>query len=181
MMDRIPTVSADQIDRDQRRADPAVADIWNQLDQVTDPEIPVLSLWDLGVLRNVERKGNKVVITITPTYSGCPAMTAMTEDISKVMTEAGHSNFEIRTQLAPAWTTDWLSSEGRHKLQKYGIAPPQEKSADKHSSLGDEPVIPCPKCASRNTRKVSEFGSTACKALYQCNDCHEPFDYFKCL
>lgn len=181
MMVHIPTTSANQVERNKRRADPAVADLWDLLDQVKDPEIPVLSLWDLGALRNIEWAGDKVVITITPTYSGCPAMNTMEEDIETVMRESGYTNVEIRTQLAPAWTTDWLSPEGRRKLQEYGIAPPQEAATDKRSLLGTEPEIPCPKCHSTNTRKISEFGSTACKALYLCNDCHEPFDYFKCL
>ncbi|MDM3872495.1 1,2-phenylacetyl-CoA epoxidase subunit PaaD [Porticoccus sp. W117] len=187
MVSLIPTVSIEQVERDQHRANPATAAIWNLLDAVHDPEVPVLSLWDLGVLRNVEKQGDKITVTLTPTYSGCPAINTMAEDVDAALKNAGYRNFEIRNQLAPAWTTDWLSPEGRRKLKEYGIAPPQESStcrktsSDKASLFAEEPPVPCPQCDSSNTLKISEFGSTACKALYKCQDCHEPFDYFKCL
>ncbi|UTW44334.1 phenylacetate-CoA oxygenase subunit PaaJ [bacterium SCSIO 12696] len=177
----IPTVSAEQLERDQCRANPATAAIWNLLDKVHDPEVPVLSLWDLGVLRNVEKQGNKITVTLTPTYSGCPAINTMAEDVQTALSSAGYNEVDIRNQLAPAWTTDWLSPQGRRKLREYGIAPPQHASSDKASLLTEEPVVPCPQCDSTNTVKISEFGSTACKALYKCKSCQEPFDYFKCL
>ena len=181
MVSLIPTVSAEQVERDKCRANPDTAEIWDLLDAVHDPEVPVLSLWDLGVLRNVERQGDKIIVTLTPTYSGCPAVNTMAEDTEAVLKNAGYTNIEIHNQLAPAWTTDWLSPEGKRKLKEYGIAPPQEASDDKRSLFGEEPAVPCPQCESTNTVKISEFGSTACKALYKCQDCHEPFDYFKCL
>ena len=181
MVALIQTVSAEQLERDKRRASPDTAAIWDLLDVVHDPEVPVLSLWDLGVLRNVEKEGDKIVVTLTPTYSGCPAINTMAEDAEAALKNAGYANVEVRNQLAPAWTTDWLSPEGRRKLKEYGIAPPQQASGDKGSLSGEEAIVPCPQCSSGNTVKISEFGSTACKALYKCQDCHEPFDYFKCL
>lgn len=183
MVALIPTVSAEQVERDQRRADPATAELWTLLDAVHDPEVPVLSLWDLGVLRDIEKQGEKIIVTLTPTYSGCPAIKTMAEDVEEALQAAGYNDIEIRNQLAPAWTTDWLTSEGHRKLKEYGIAPPQESSTcrDNRGLMEKEPTVPCPQCDSAKTRKISEFGSTACKALYQCEECHEPFDYFKCL
>lgn len=181
MVALIPTVSAEQLEREQYRANPDTAAIWSLLDAVHDPEVPVLTLWDLGVLRNVELKGDKITVTLTPTYSGCPAINTMADDVEIALKEAGYTDIEIHNQLAPAWTTDWLSPAGHRKLKEYGIAPPQHASNDKSALFGPEPSVPCPQCDSSNTRKISEFGSTACKALYQCQDCHEPFDYFKCL
>jgi ring-1,2-phenylacetyl-CoA epoxidase subunit PaaD len=154
-------------------------DIWQELAPITDPEIPVITIEDLGILRKVERQGEKVVVTITPTYSGCPAMSAIGLEIRIKLKELGFEEVEIKNQLSPAWNTDWLSEVGRQKLEEYGIAPPQ---ATGHvlSLFGEEPDIRCPHCKSENTHLVSQFGSTSCKALYQCNDCLEPFDYFKC-
>lgn len=151
------------------------------LEQVTDPEIPVLTITDLGVLQDVYWQKDELIIVITPTYSGCPAMQTIERDILRTLSEAGYENVQVKTQLSPAWTTDWLSIEGREKLKKFGIAPPAESSKDKRSLLGERPVIHCPQCNSTNTVVVSEYGSTACKALYKCSDCLEPFDYFKCI
>ena len=150
------------------------------LERVTDPEIPVINVRELGVLRDVQVLDDKVIITITPTYTGCPAIDAMKQDIEKELHNAGITNVEVRQVLAPAWTTDWISDEGKAKLKAYGIAPP-EKTADIRALKGATPVVECPQCGSRNTVMVSAFGSTACKALWKCNDCLEPFDQFKCL
>ncbi|NKB38513.1 MAG: phenylacetate-CoA oxygenase subunit PaaJ [Gammaproteobacteria bacterium] len=151
-----------------------VAAIWELLEQVKDPEIPVLSLRDLGVLRNVENSAGKIVVTITPTYSGCPALDVMQEDISKVLTANGIVDVEVKTVLSPAWTTDWISTEGKQKLEKFGIAPPAG------ATLANRPER-CPLCASSATSLISEYGSTACKAMYQCDDCKESFCYFKVI
>lgn len=155
--------------------------IYNLLETVKDPEVPVLSIVDLGVVRAVRIKSDIIEIDITPTYSGCPAMDTIREDIEDALKKEGITNFEIKDVLSPAWTTDWISENGLKKLEEYGIAPPKKKSASKLSILGDEQEIRCPKCKSYHTEVVSQFGSTACKALYKCNDCLEPFDYFKCL
>jgi ring-1,2-phenylacetyl-CoA epoxidase subunit PaaD len=154
--------------------------IYNWLEEVSDPEIPVLSVVDLGVVRDAQIINGDWLITITPTYSGCPAMKTMEEDILSKLKEKGISSAKVELVLAPAWSTDWLSENGRIKLREYGIAPP-EHEIDKSVLFAEPTVVPCPKCSSRNTRMVSQFGSTACKALYQCNDCQEPYDYFKCL
>ena len=139
------------------------------LNSVTDPEIPVLTIADLGVLRDVRMNDDEVVVTITPTYSGCPAMVEIREFIETALQDAGVKKYKVVTSLSPAWTTDWMSEEGRRKLHEYGIAPP-----------GPENEVSCPQCGSTDTRLVSEFGSTACKSLRQCNACKEPFDHFKC-
>jgi ring-1,2-phenylacetyl-CoA epoxidase subunit PaaD len=140
---------------------------------IADPEIPVISIHDLGVLRDVEvSTDGTVIVTITPTYSGCPAMDAIRSDIRTALTEHGFEQVEIRTVLQPAWTTDWISERGRKRLQEFGIAPPRS------SPLLDLAVA-CPRCGSRRTRLVSRFGSTACKAHRACLDCQEPFDHFK--
>ena len=152
--------------------------IWEQLEQISDPEIPVLSIVDLGVVRNVTLLEGNCVITITPTYSGCPAMNVIQDDILKLLTPSIHTKVEMT--LSPAWTTDWMSENGRSKLREYGIAPP-EHEVDKSVLFAKPTVVPCPKCTSSHTKMISQFGSTACKAHYQCLDCLEPFDYFKCL
>ena len=154
---------------------------WQILEEVKDPEIPVISVVELGVVRNVETDGKKVMVTITPTYSGCPAMHMMEEDIIKALKENGAERVEVKTVLAPAWTTAWITDEAKKKLENYGIAPPAEESADKAALLGKTRQLKCPQCGSKNTVMKSQFGSTACKALFVCNDCLEPFDYFKCL
>lgn len=151
------------------------------LDQVNDPEVPVLSINDLGVLRDISFIRGKLTITITPTYSGCPAMSVIEEDINKILSQNGYDQVEIKTVLSPAWTTSWMSEEGKKKLEAYGIAPPVEDSEDKSLLFADPKKIKCPRCKSMNTKLISQFGSTACKALYKCLDCKEPFDYFKCL
>lgn len=155
--------------------------IWKLLEAVPDPEIPVLSVVDLGVVRAIDIIKNKTLITITPTYSGCPAMNQFEDDIIVHLTKHGYHNVEIKISYNPPWTTDWLTKEAKQKLEKYGIAPPQEKTTDKSFLLGKKPTVKCPQCKSTNTKLISLFGSTACKSLYQCNDCKEPFDYFKCL
>jgi ring-1,2-phenylacetyl-CoA epoxidase subunit PaaD len=154
--------------------------IYNWLEEVSDPEIPVLSVVDLGVVRDAQIIDGDWLITITPTYSGCPAMKTMEEDILSKLKDNGIDSARVELVLAPAWSTDWLSENGRIKLSEYGIAPP-EHEVDKSVLFAEPTVVPCPKCHSRNTRMVSQFGSTACKALYQCNECQEPYDYFKCL
>ncbi len=159
----------------------AVNKIWRILETVTDPEVPVLSILDLGIVRNVQLNGDEVEIYITPTYSGCPATDAINTNIRMVLLENGFSTIKITQQLSPAWTTDWMSEKGKEKLKAYGIAPPHSKQiVCAPDSFQKEEAIQCPQCNSYNSRLVSQFGSTACKALYQCNDCKEPFDYFKC-
>ena len=149
--------------------------IWEILEQVTDPEVPVLTITDLGIVKDVKLNGDKIEVIITPTYTGCPAMDMIAMNIKLALIEKGYSNIKITSVLAPAWTTDWMSEEGKRKLKEYGIAPPLTRS-DGASNR----AIQCPQCNSTNIKLISEFGSTACKALYQCNDCKEPFDYFKC-
>lgn len=141
---------------------------------VADPEIPVLTIEDLGIVRGVETDGDRVKVTITPTYSGCPAMDVIRSDIEIALAAAGFDQIEIETVFAPAWTTDWMSEAGKQKLEAFGIAPPHP------AGLAERPPVLCPRCR-QEARTVSEFGSTACKALMVCNSCLEPFDYFKDL
>jgi ring-1,2-phenylacetyl-CoA epoxidase subunit PaaD len=156
-------------------------DLWAYLEEVSDPEVPVLSIIDLGIVREVRVLSDKEVeVTITPTYSGCPAMNFIERAIQELLTEKGIETIRINTVLSPAWTTDWMSENGKKKLLEYGIAPPVNE-VDKLVLFGAAPVVKCPQCRSENTKMLSQFGSTACKALYQCNNCLEPFDYFKCL
>lgn len=155
--------------------------IWSILEEVSDPEIPVLSICDLGIVRDVKLlEGDLVEVVITPTYSGCPAMNFIEINIKAVLQEKGYDSVNVTTVLSPAWTTDWLTEAGRKKLLEYGIAPPVGNSVDKNALFAEERDIPCPQCGSKHTKMVSQFGSTACKAMYQCQDCKEPFDYFKC-
>jgi ring-1,2-phenylacetyl-CoA epoxidase subunit PaaD len=159
--------------------------IWSLLEQVSDPEVPVLSIVDLGIVRDVqvtkELAGSTINITITPTYSGCPAMDVISMNIRMALLEAGYKNIKINTVLSPAWTTDWMSEAGKQKLKEYGIAPPNSQQSVCHpDAFQEEEAIQCPRCDSYNTNLISRFGSTACKAFYQCADCKEPFDYFKC-
>lgn len=152
------------------------------LEEVTDPEIPVLTLGDLGVVRDAEVGADgAVTVTITPTYSGCPAMTTMEIDIRDRLMRAGAREVTVKTVLSPAWTTDWMTENGRAKLEAYGIAPPVGKAGGRATLFGEDPSVRCPQCTSEETEKVSEFGSTACKAHYRCKSCGEPFDYFKCI
>lgn len=155
-------------------------DVYAILAQVEDPEVPVLTIEDLGVLRDVEIDGSRIDVIITPTYSGCPAMDMITVNIKAAMQDAGYDDVHVKLVLSPAWTTDWMSEAGKQKLKAYGIAPPVEQTGDKSFLFGEEKTVPCPQCDSTNTEVISQFGSTACKALYRCNDCKEPFDYFKC-
>lgn len=148
--------------------------------EVTDPEIPVLSIMDMGVVREIDLNEKEVLVKITPTYSGCPAMDMIATDIKIKLDQAGYKT-KVKLILSPAWTTDWITERGRQKLEEYGIAAPLEESADKRALLGGAKIVKCTQCGSQNTKMVSQFGSTACKALFQCNDCLEPFDYFKCL
>ncbi len=150
------------------------------LEKVPDPEIPVLSVIQMGVVRNATINGNKVLVKITPTYSGCPAMDVIAEDIIKALSDFGYKA-KVELILSPAWTTDWITQKGRDALAKYGIAPPLSASADKAALLGEKNLVKCTNCGSENTKVVSQFGSTPCKALFKCEDCDEPFDYFKCL
>jgi ring-1,2-phenylacetyl-CoA epoxidase subunit PaaD len=152
---------------------PTRADVWRLVAEVPDPEIPVATIADLGILRRVAITDDSVVVTITPTYSGCPAMDTIRADIVARLHEAGIENVEVRTVLAPAWTSDWITEAGRRKLHDFGIAPPRPAHALVQLS------VCCPRCRSFDVREVSRFGSTACKALYACNACQEPFDYFK--
>jgi ring-1,2-phenylacetyl-CoA epoxidase subunit PaaD len=157
-------------------------DIFELLSEIPDPEIPVISIIDLGVVRNIEIADEKCIrLIITPTYSGCPAMKQIEDDVRKKLFENGFSTIEIKTIYSPPWTTDWITPEAKEKLRKYGIAPPEHTTEDKSWLTGKEKKIACPRCKSQKTKLVSQFGSTACKALYQCEDCLEPFDYFKCI
>lgn len=155
-------------------------DLFSILEKVSDPEIPVLSIMDMGVVRRAVLDNGVVKVQITPTYSGCPAMDVIGDDIQKALSEAGYAS-EVELILAPAWTTDWITPKGRKALEEYGIAAPLEAEADKDVLLHGKRLVTCTNCGSKNTRLVSQFGSTACKAQFQCDDCQEPFDYFKCL
>ncbi len=155
--------------------------IYQILEHVHDPEIPVLTIADLGILRDVSIENNEIIVTITPTYSGCPAMYVIEDDIKSALKEKGFETVTVRQILSPVWTTDWMTEKGREKLEKYGIAPPVKGSTNKKALFGEMPVVKCPLCKSNNTEMKSQFGSTACKSLFICNDCKEPFDYFKCL
>lgn len=149
-------------------------------ERVVDPEIPVLTIADMGILRNVSLEGETVVVTITPTYSGCPAMNMIAMEIQTEMLKAGFPDVVVREVLSPAWTTDWITEEAREKMRGTGIAPPAEASNSKRALFG-ETLVTCPKCGAEDTERISEFGTTACKALYRCRACREPFDYFKCI
>jgi ring-1,2-phenylacetyl-CoA epoxidase subunit PaaD len=150
------------------------------LAEVMDPEIPVLSITDLGILREVELSGERVIVYITPTYSGCPAMDTIRQDIRKILAKNGIDRVEINQVLSPAWTSDWMSPAGKEKLEAYGIAPPALTSGCALAEAGNDEPDHCPRCRSKNIGLISRFGSTSCKALYRCLDCNEPFDYFKC-
>lgn len=156
----------------------SVSNVYDILKTVCDPEIPVLSILDLGIVRDVKFNDYSLNITITPTYTGCPAMHMIEANILAALKNEGFENVNIITTLSPPWTTDWLTDSGKQKLKEYGIAPPQ--TTKRIETLLDDQDIICPRCNSLNTNKLSDFGSTACKAMYQCKDCLEPFDYFKC-
>jgi len=171
--DCIPLLPVEEHQRRQRRRESALPQLWSLLDEVKDPEIPVISLWQLGVLQDIELREGRVIVTITPTYSGCPAMTVMAEDVVSTLEEGGYPDSEVVTRLSPAWSTSWIVEDAQEALRSYGIAPPG------HAGNGEDAEVSCPQCNSGNVRRISEFGSTACKALYQCGDCGEPFDRFK--
>ena len=152
--------------------------IWEILASVNDPEIPVLSVIDLGIIRDVRSDNEKIEVIITPTYSGCPVMDVISMNIRMELIKEGFTSIKISQQLSPAWTTDWMTEAGKQKLKSYGIAPPAAKTFDK--DYLENLQVECPLCHSKNTKLISQFGSTACKALYRCLNCKEPFDYFKC-
>jgi ring-1,2-phenylacetyl-CoA epoxidase subunit PaaD len=165
----------------------STAQVWDWLGQVTDPEIPVITIVDLGIVRAVQWEGDECVVTITPTYSGCPAMQVIAESVTEALHRHGVPNVRLVNQLSPAWTTDWMSAAGKTALKEYGIAPPAQQVIDisgLHAGVkrGVLPklTVTCPNCGSTHTELTSQFGSTPCKALYKCLDCREPFDYFKC-
>ena len=167
---------------------PSTAEVWDWLSHVPDPEIQVISLTDLGIIRDVDWDDDTLVVTVTPTYSGCPATAIINLDIEKALHERGIEKLRLERRLSPPWTTDWISAEGRDKLRAYGIAPPIVGTAGdgrligRVKRMGGVPLaIACPRCGSTQTSKVSQFGSTPCKASYRCDDCLEPFDYFKCI
>jgi ring-1,2-phenylacetyl-CoA epoxidase subunit PaaD len=152
------------------------------LDAVVDPEIPVLSVAEIGVLRDVDADDDGgVTVTITPTYSGCPAMGMIEMQIREVLLAGGFDRVIVKSVLSPPWSTDWLGEAARDKLRSIGIAPPVEPTTSKRALLGEDPAVHCPRCGSVDTRQLSRFGSTACKAIWACNACLEPFDYFKCI
>ena len=154
--------------------------LWEILEDVKDPEVPVLSIIDLGIVRDIQISNNQVDLIITPTYSGCPAMDVIQMDIRLKLLEKGYKNITITQSLSPAWTTDWMTEEGKRKLRAYGIAPPNPKQQFCSPEMFQQETVQCPRCNSFHTEVISRFGSTACKALYRCLDCKEAFDYFKC-
>ena len=154
--------------------------IWKLLEEVKDPEVPVLSVIDLGIIRDVKAEQESINITVTPTYSGCPALDTINMDIRLKLIEHGYRNVNIKQVLSPAWTSDWMTAEGKAKLKAFGIAPPNPKQQFCKAEMFVQENVQCPRCNSWHTQLISQFGSTACKALYKCLDCSEPFDYFKC-
>ena len=165
--------------------DVSIEQVWSWLGEVADPEIPVISVVDLGIVRDVAFDGDTCVVTITPTYSGCPAMQVISDSVKEALLAHGVDDVRIVSRLAPAWTTDWMSDAGKAALKGYGIAPPVQRAIDisgLHAGIRRRaaPEVSCPVCGSPHTQLTSEFGSTPCKALYKCLDCREPFDYFKC-
>jgi ring-1,2-phenylacetyl-CoA epoxidase subunit PaaD len=156
------------------------SDIWNWLEEVKDPEIPVLSVTDLGIVRSVSANDNRITITITPTYSGCPALDVISMDIRLKLIEKGFRDVQINQSLFPPWTTDWITESGKEKLKAFGIAPPNPRQQFCITEMFAEEAVACPRCHSFHTELISQFGSTACKSMYRCLDCKEPFDYFKC-
>lgn len=154
--------------------------IWNILEEVKDPEVPVLSVIDLGIIHSVKINDDHINIIITPTYSGCPAMDIISMDIRLKLIEKGYRNIFIQQQLSPAWTTDWMTEEGKKKLKAFGISPPNPKQQFCTSEMFQQEAVQCPRCDSYHTELISQFGSTACKSMYRCLDCKEAFDHFKC-
>lgn len=154
--------------------------IWEVLGQVMDPEIPIISVVDLGIVRDVLDENGTLEVVVTPTYTGCPATKQIEADIRHALDTAGFEEAGMRVSLSPAWTTDWITERGREQLKAFGIAPP-EGGAGKRTLFSGDANVACPRCASRDTEQISEFGSTACKSLWRCRTCLEPFDYFKCI
>lgn len=157
-------------------------EIWNCLSQIPDPDIPVISITDLGLVRDVEVCNSKVTVSVTPSYSGCPAMQLFKADIVSALKTKGLNEVEVKTVYSPSWTTDWISDEAKEKMRKHGIAPPEKVSLEKSALFSEsKKEINCPWCSSKDTKRTSQFGSTPCKALWFCNSCHQPFEYFKCI
>ncbi len=155
--------------------------LYAYLDEIKDPEVPVLSIIDLGIVRDIVMHDDEIEVIITPTYTGCPAMDMIAMNIRMMLATLGFKKQKVTTILSPAWTTDWMSEEGKRKLKEYGIAPPNPRQQVCNDKLfADAEAVQCPHCDSYHTHRISEFGSTACKSLYRCDDCKEPFDYFKC-
>ena len=152
--------------------------VYALISEIPDPEIPVITIKDLGILRKVSIEEGQYIVTITPTYTACPAMGMISDQIKEILSTHGIDKVKVELTYTPAWTTDWLSQEAKTKLKKYGIAPPNHSSCSKLFSTAD--VVICPQCNSKHTSLISRFGSTACKALYKCDDCKETFDLFKC-
>ena len=179
----MPSAAAKKLTPDGvRPASGPDAEAWDAAATVTDPEIPVLTIEDLGILRAASADGSGgAVVVITPPYSGCPAMDTITADISTALGEAGYHQVKVETVLKPAWTTDWMSQDGKRKLREYGITPPSGNAPVRGGPVSVGLSVKCPRCDSLNTGELARFGSTACKALYQCRACLEPFDYFKVL
>ena len=150
---------------------PSVKQVWEWLETIPDPEIPVITIVDLGIIRNVEFDGDTCVVSVTPTYSGCPATSMINMDIETCLRDHGLTKIALKQQISPAWTSDWMSDSARAALEKYGIAPPQPAGGPKR----------CPRCGGDHLEKLSQFGSTPCKAQWRCQDCLEPFEYFKCI
>lgn len=163
-----------------RTPEATATEIWKLLEEVSDPEVPVLSVLDLGIVRSVAVEANTIFISITPTYSGCPAMDAISMNIRLKLFEKGFRNVKITQQLSPAWTTDWMTESGKQKLKAYGIAPPNPTQQFCIDALFAEEAVPCPRCDSYHTERIAQFGSTACKSMYRCLHCKEAFDHFKC-
>lgn len=156
-------------------------EVFEWIRHIPDPEIPVIDIYELGVLRDISVNEEGVTVNISPTYSGCPAMKQIEDDIITIIKSHGIENVKVKQVYSPPWSTKLIKEEAREKLRKYGIAPPEEDTEDKNALLGKKKSITCPRCGSVNTKMISQFGSTACKALYQCQDCLEAFDYFKCI
>ncbi len=150
---------------------PSLKDVWSWLDAVPDPEIPVISVVDLGIVRDVAWEGDTLTVTVTPTYSGCPATSVISLEIERALREKGVETLSLKRRISPPWTTDWLSEKGRKQLEEYGIAPPEPAGGPKR----------CPRCGAEDLERISQFGSTPCKAQWRCKSCLEPFDYFKCI
>ncbi|WP_395516020.1 1,2-phenylacetyl-CoA epoxidase subunit PaaD [Pseudorhizobium flavum] len=173
----------------EQESKPDTEEVWRWLSEVPDPEIPVISVTDLGIVRQVNWEDDTLVVTVTPTYSGCPATGVINLDIENALRSHGIDRIRIERQLSPAWTSDWINADAREKLRAYGIAPPIDGTAADGRLLGrvarlsgrSNMTVACPRCGSTNTEKISQFGSTPCKASYRCKDCLEPFDYFKCI